>query len=118
MSDGADRTSLGEALRAEIRRLRSERHAAERVVEYCDWRLGELYRMYPFPDRAGDRLRRAREHSGLSQRMLARIAGVHPSTVARAERSGRVRYATLVALFGVLGVTADWAVMDELAAGD
>ena len=85
MSEDADRPSLEEAVRAEIQRLRCERHAAERVVEYCDWQLAGLYRMYPFRGRLGDRPRRARrERSGLSRRMLARIVGVHPSTIGRA----------------------------------
>jgi ribosome-binding protein aMBF1 (putative translation factor) len=118
VSEAADRPSLEEAVRAEIQRLRRERRAAERVVEYYDWQLAELYRMYPFRGRLGERLRRARERSGISRRMLARIVGVHPSTIGRAERSGRVSHATLVAICRVLGVTADWTAVDELAAGD
>ena len=43
---------------------------------------------------------------------------MHPSTIGRAERSGRVSHATLVAICRVLGVTADWTAVDELAAGD
>jgi DNA-binding XRE family transcriptional regulator len=115
--DGPDRLALEEAVRAEIRRLRCDREAAERVVEYYDWQLAELYRMYPFRERLGDRLRRARTRSGLTQTMLARIAGLHPSTVARAERTGRTSYDSLVAICAVLGVDADWTAMDELAAG-
>jgi ribosome-binding protein aMBF1 (putative translation factor) len=118
VSDGADRSALEEAVRAEIRRLRCERRAAERVVEYYDWQLAELYRRYPLHDRLGERVRSARERSGLSQRMLARIAGVHPSTIGRAERSGRTSYATLVAICGVLGVSVDWTAVDEFAAGE
>lgn len=118
MSDGADRSALEEAVRAEIRRLRCERRAAERVLEYYDWQLAELYRRYRFHDRLGERMRSARERSGLSQRMLARISGVHPSTVGRAERSGRTSYATLVAICGVLGVSVDWTAVDEFAAGE
>jgi hypothetical protein len=115
-SDGADRPSLEEAVRAEVRRLRCERRAAERVVEYYDWQLRELYRMYPFRQLLGDRLRCARERSGLSRQMLARIAGVHPSTVARAERSGRPSYESLLAICEVLGVEPDWTAVDERAA--
>ena len=63
MSEDADRPSLEEAVRAEIQRLRRERHAAERVVEYYDWQLAELYRMYPLGGRLGERLRRARERA-------------------------------------------------------
>lgn len=118
MSDDVDRLSLEEAVRAEIQRLRRERHAAERLVECYDWQLAELYRMYPFRGRLGERLRRARERSGLSRRMLARIVGVHSSTIGRAERGGRVSHATLVAICRVLGVNADWTAVDELAAGD
>ena len=113
--EGPDRPALDEAVRAEIRRLRCDRAAAERLVEYYDWQLAELYRMYPFRERLGDRLRRARERSGLTQVMLARVAGLHPSTVARAERIGRPSYETLVALCEVLGI-ADWTAVDELAA--
>jgi DNA-binding XRE family transcriptional regulator len=112
---GPDRPALDEAVRAEIRRLRCERAAAERLVEYYEWQLAELYRMYPFRERLGDRLRRARERSGLTQTMLARIAGLHPATVARAERLGRPSYETLAAICGVLGLS-DWAAVDELAA--
>lgn len=112
------RDSLEDAVRAEIRRLRCERYAAERVVEYYESQLAELHRMYPFHDRVGARLRCARERSGLSRQMLARIAGVHPSTVARAERSGRTSHATLVAICGVLGIAPDWTAVDELAAGE
>jgi ribosome-binding protein aMBF1 (putative translation factor) len=118
VSEDADRPGLEEAVRAEIQRLRHERHAAERVIEYYDWQLAELYRMYPLRGRVGERLRRARERSGLSRRMLARIAGVHPSTIGRAERSGRVSHATLVVICRVLGITPDWTAVDELAAGD
>ena len=118
MSEGADRPGLEEAVRSEIQRLRRERHAAERVVDYYDWQLAELYRIYPFRGRLGERLQRARERSGLSRRMLARIVGVHPSTIGRAERSGRVSHATLVVICDVLGVTADWTAVDEFAAGD
>lgn len=113
--EGPDRPALDEAVRAQIRRLRCDRAAAERLVEYYDWQLAELYRMYPFRERLGDRLRRARERSGLTQVMLARVAGLHPSTVARAERIGRPSYETLVALCEVLGI-ADWTAVDELAA--
>jgi ribosome-binding protein aMBF1 (putative translation factor) len=113
---GPDRPALEEAVRAEIRRLQCERHAAERLVEYYEWQLIELYRLYPFRDRLGDRLRRARERSGLSRTMLARIAGLHPSTVARAERMGRPSYESLVAICRVLGVPADWTAVDERAA--
>jgi ribosome-binding protein aMBF1 (putative translation factor) len=109
--------TLEETVRAEIRWLNLERRAAERVVEYYDWQLTELYRLYPFNERLGDRLRRARERSGLSQLMLARIAGLHPSTVSRAERSGRTSYTTLVAICRVLGVAADWTAVDEPATG-
>jgi ribosome-binding protein aMBF1 (putative translation factor) len=114
MGEGPDRPALDEAVRAEIRRLRRERHAAERMVEYYEWQLVELYRMYPFRERLGDRLRRARERSGLSQTMLARVAGLHPSTVARAERFGRPSYESLVAVCDVLGIS-DWIAADELA---
>jgi ribosome-binding protein aMBF1 (putative translation factor) len=116
MSDDGP-AALDEALRAEIRRLRCEKHAAQRVAEYCDWQLAELYRMYPFRDRVGDRLRRARERSGLSRTMLARVAGLHPSTVARAETTGRTSYSTLVALCQVLGITVDWTAVEETGAG-
>jgi ribosome-binding protein aMBF1 (putative translation factor) len=112
----ADRSALEDAVRAEIRRLRCERRAAERLVEYVDWQLAELYRAYPFSDRLGDRLRLARERSGLSRPMLARIAGLHPSTVARAERTGRPSFATLGAVCGVLGVEPDWVTIGEPAA--
>jgi ribosome-binding protein aMBF1 (putative translation factor) len=118
VSEDAGRPGLEEAVRAEIERLRRERHAAERIVEYLDWQLTELYRMYPFRDRVGERLRRARERSGLSRQMLARIVGVHPSTIGRAERAGRVSHATMVAICRVLGVTADWTAVDEPAPGD
>ena len=111
--DGAGGAALDAALRAEIHRLRCEQHAAERVAEYCEWQLAELYRMYPFRERVGDRPRRARERSGLSRTMLARIAGLHPSTVARAERTGSTSYGSLVALCDVLGVPADWTAVDE-----
>jgi len=114
---GADRPALEEAVRAEIQRLRCERRAAERVVEYVDWQLAELYRAYPFRDGLGERLRRARERSGLSRRMLARIAGLHPSTVARAERTGRTSYDSLVSICRVLGVAPDWITLDGPAAG-
>lgn len=114
---GADRSALEDAVRAEIRRLRCERRAAERLMEYVDWQLAELYRAYPFHDGLGERLRRARERSGLSRRMLARIAGLHPSTVARAERTGRTSYDSLTAMCRVLGVTPDWLTIDEPAAG-
>ena len=114
MGEGPDRPALDEAVRAEIRRLRCERRAAERMVEYYEWQLVELYRMYPFRERLGDRLRRARERSGLSQTMLARVAGLHPSTVARAERFGRPSYESLVAVCDVLGIS-DWIAADELA---
>jgi DNA-binding XRE family transcriptional regulator len=113
LSEERDRPALDEAVRAEVRRLRLERRAAERVVEFCDWQLAELHRMYPFHDRLGDRLRRARKRSGLSQRMLARVAGLHPSTISRAERSGRTSYATMTAICAVLGVTADWTAVEE-----
>jgi DNA-binding XRE family transcriptional regulator len=113
--EGPDRPPLDEAVRAEIRRLRCERAAAERLVEHYEWQLAELYRMYPFRERLGDRLRRARERSGLTRTMLARIAGLHPSTVARAERIGRPSYETVVAICGVLGLP-DWTAVDELAA--
>lgn len=113
---GPDRPALENALRAEIRRLRCERHAAERLVEYYEWQLAELYRLYPFREQLGDRLRRARERSGLSRSMLARIAGLHPSTVARAERVGRPSYDSLVAICRVLGIAADWTAVDEPAA--
>jgi ribosome-binding protein aMBF1 (putative translation factor) len=109
--NGPDAEALDEALRAEIRRLRCQQRAAERVAEYCEWQLSELYRLYPFREHVGDRLHRARERSGLSQAMLARIAGLHPSTVGRAERTGRTSYGSLVALCSVLGVTADWTSM-------
>ena len=112
--EGPDRPALDEAVRAEIRRLRCDRAAAERLVEYYDWQLAELYRIYPFRERLGDRLRRARQRSGLTQVMLARIAGLHPATVARAERLGRPSYETLVALCEVLGLP-DWTAVDELA---
>jgi ribosome-binding protein aMBF1 (putative translation factor) len=110
--EGSDRPALEEAVHAEIRRLRCERHAAERLVEYYDWQLAEVYRMYPFRERLGDRLRRARERTGLSRTMLARVAGLHPSTVARAERWGRPSYESLVAICDVLGIP-DWAAVDE-----
>jgi ribosome-binding protein aMBF1 (putative translation factor) len=114
MGEGADRPALDDAVRAEIGRLRRERHAAERMVEYYEWQLAELYRMYPFRQQLGDRLRRARKRSGLSQSMLARVAGLHPSTVARAERFGRPSYESLVAVCEVLGIS-DWTAVDELA---
>jgi ribosome-binding protein aMBF1 (putative translation factor) len=113
IDDGPGAASLEAALRAEITRLRCEKHAAERVAEYCDWQLAELYRMYPFRERVGDRLRRARERSGLDRAMLARIAGLHPSTVARAETTGRTSYGSLVALCDVLGIAADWTAAAE-----
>jgi DNA-binding XRE family transcriptional regulator len=114
MGEGPDRPALEQAVRAEIRRLRCDRAAAERLVEYYDWQLAELYRMYPFRERLGDRLRRARERSGLTQIMLARVAGLHPSTVARAERIGRPSYETLAAMCEVLGLP-DWTAVEELA---
>jgi helix-turn-helix protein len=83
---GADRPALEEAVRAEIQRLRCERRAAERLVEYVDWQLAE-------------------------------IAGLHPSTVARAERTGRTSYDSLVSICRVLGVAPDWITLDGPAAG-
>jgi DNA-binding XRE family transcriptional regulator len=57
----------------------------------------------------GARLREARERSGLSRVLVARIAGLSPSTVLRAE-SGTVnmRMRTLMALAITYGVTPDW----------
>jgi hypothetical protein len=80
MGEGPDRPTLDDAVRAEIRRLRRERHSAERMVEYYEWQL----------------------------------AGLHPSTVARAERFGRPSYESLVAVCEVLGIS-DWTAVDELA---
>jgi ribosome-binding protein aMBF1 (putative translation factor) len=118
LSENGDRPDLGAAVRAEIRRLRLERRAAERVVEYYDWRLAELHRQYPLRSRLGDRIRHARQQSGLSQAMLARIAGLDPSTISRVERSGRASTKTIITICEVLGVTTDWTIMDAFHAQD
>ena len=93
-------------VRGDIRRLMLERRAAERIIEYCDWRLADLHRRYPRESGLGSRLRDARRRSGLSQEMVARIAGVHPSTISRLERAQPASERTITAVCQVLRVAA------------
>jgi transcriptional regulator with XRE-family HTH domain len=63
--------------------------------------------------RRGARLRQARERSGLSQTMLARIARLHPSTIGRLERGEHApRARTIRAIVPVLGITSDSIITD------
>ena len=119
MSEDADRPSLEEAVRAEIQRLRRERHAAESGSSSIT--TGNSPSSTACTRSAGvwaSGCGGPASGAVSAARMLAQIVGVHPSTIGRAERSGRVSHATLVAICRVLGVTADWTAMDELAAGD
>src|ERR671931_183501 len=94
-------------VRGDIRRLMLERRGGGgHIIEYCDGRLADLHRRYPRESGLGSRLRDARRRSGLSQEMVARIAGVHPSTISRLERAQPASERTITAVCQVLRVAA------------
>lgn len=55
-----------------------------------------------------DRLRKAREHAGLTQRALADGLGVTVQTVSRAERGEGITHRTLTQWAAVTDVPLDW----------
>lgn len=55
-----------------------------------------------------DRLRKAREHAGLTQCQLADAIGVTAATVSRAERGDGISHRTLIQWAQVTGVDLAW----------
>lgn len=66
-----------------------------------------------------DRVRKAREHAGLTQTELAERAGMARSGLARIEQGkGDPRRSSLIALAFATGVDLDWLETGETPAGD
>jgi ribosome-binding protein aMBF1 (putative translation factor) len=99
MSDTSDR----EAVLAERGRLERERAVLRRALDDVNERLDQIEAEYVRQARV-----KARVTLGVSQKMLARIAGLHPSTVRRFERGGDVSYGTVRPLCEALGVSPDY----------
>ena len=69
-----------------------------------------LDQLDPPARRLGDNFREARLQSGLSQTMLARITGLHPSTIGRLERGDLCRppqASTIRTICRTLGASSD-----------
>jgi ribosome-binding protein aMBF1 (putative translation factor) len=101
--------------RAERRQLDQERERLARALQDCWRRRAELEQAYPWARRVGDRVREARTHRGLSQEMLARVAGLHPSTISRIERGANrhgMNGQTVAPLCQALGITADHLLLE------
>jgi ribosome-binding protein aMBF1 (putative translation factor) len=93
---------------AELRRIDQEWHEHWEAGKALSQRRNEIEALYPETRRIGDRIRRARKNLGLSQQLLARIAGLHPSTISSIECGHGVSTTSLIHLSQTLGVTIDW----------
>jgi DNA-binding XRE family transcriptional regulator len=94
---------------AELREIEQERRRVLAALDALDKRRAEVEQRYPPSRRLGDRVRQARTGLGISQRMLARIAGLSPSTISRIERGAfnDLSYGTMRALLIVFGPSVD-----------
>jgi transcriptional regulator with XRE-family HTH domain len=96
---------------ARIDHVERELDQLDQQIHGLERRRDELEREYPWPLRFGSRIRHARTRHGFSQEMLARIAGLHPSTVSRIERGANRHgcdFHAIPRLAGALGVSCDW----------
>jgi ribosome-binding protein aMBF1 (putative translation factor) len=97
---------------AELRRLDREWSELRKALDSVGKRRAEVEARYPFRQRMGDRVRQARVTLGISQVMLARLTGLHPSTISRLERGAGAKYGgrpshTVIPLCDVLGMDFD-----------
>ena len=98
-------TTIADAVAAQLRQIDHERQELRRALDSLLLHRELVEARYPARRRLGDRVRQARIELGVSQRMLARIAGLHPSTIGRIERgansgmSGRTARSLLI-VFG------------------
>ena len=94
---------------AELRRIEQERRGLRDRLDRLDEQRALVEQDYPPSRRMGDRVRAARMGLGLSQVMLARIAGLHRSTISRIERGvpASLRYGTMRSLLIVFGASVD-----------
>lgn len=97
---------------AELRRLDEEWAELREATDALLQRNAEIEARYPSARRIGDRVSRARANLDLSQEMLARIAGLHPSTISSIECGKGVSTPSLLQLSDALGVTIDWLLSD------
>src|SRR4051794_18759571 len=94
-------------LNSEISRLRGEVVKAQKALD-------DFHQAHPRRHDWAPRFRQARENLGVSQTLLARIAGVSPSTIRAAERGDRsLTVWTVHRIAQALGVTAGWLVIGE-----
>jgi ribosome-binding protein aMBF1 (putative translation factor) len=101
--------STGQEVVAELRQIRQEWRALRDAQDELLMRRELAEARYPASRRLGDRVRTARVGLGLSQVMLARVAGLHPSTISRIERgaNGDISGKAMLRLWLVFGPTVD-----------
>lgn len=72
-----------------------------------------------YPDAVGQRLRLAREQSGLSQGQVAKMLEMHRPTVSQIEAGQRVvRPEEIARLAEIYGVKEDWIIKGDSILGD
>lgn len=78
-------------------------------IKEIDAELRRLEELNPVHLRFAAGIRAARQRSGLSQSMLARLAGLHPSTIGRIERGQlkNMRATTVAPLAQILNLDLD-----------
>jgi DNA-binding XRE family transcriptional regulator len=89
--------------------LRVRRRLLVDEIHQIDAKLRRLEELDPTYLRFAAGIHAARQHSGLSQAMLARLVGLHPSTIGRIERGQlkNMRATTVARLAEVLSLDLD-----------